>query len=95
MANTEKIPSAVRSEPGLWRMLVAFLTDPGCRQAFREGWKEGWNEAANKPVSVCETDDEKKDDGVLVPNALLQGTSYDNFSNPEIELNPYGFTKIN
>jgi hypothetical protein len=62
---------------------------------FMEDFKRGWNEAANKPVSVCETDDEEEDDGVLVPNALLEGTSYDNFSNPEIELNPYGFTKIN
>lgn len=49
MANIEKVvPAPEKSEPGFWRLLVAFLTDPGCRQAFREGWKEGWNEAKAK-----------------------------------------------
>ena len=61
---------------------------------FMEDFKRGWNEAANKPVPTCEADDEEDDDGVWVPNALLQGTLYDNLDNPRIKLEPYGFTKI-
>ena len=30
----------------------------------------------------------------LVSNAMLEGTGYDTYSNPEIELNPYGFTEL-
>ena len=49
MVNVEKaVPAPKKPEPGFWRLLVAFLTDPGCRQAFKEGWKEGWDEAKAK-----------------------------------------------
>lgn len=39
MVNVEKaVPAPKKPEPGIWRLLVAFLTDPECRQAFKDGW---------------------------------------------------------
>nr|WP_314383042.1 hypothetical protein [uncultured Cardiobacterium sp.] len=95
---------------GLWQVLVALITDPGSRAAFREGWKRGttmWEAEQQAKAAeaeklrlqkAVETRDKGDDsDGrirCLVSNAMLEGTGYDTYSNPEIELNPYGFTEL-
>ena len=107
MVNVEKAVLAPKKpEPGFWRLLVAFLTDPGCRQAFKDGWNRVKleQEAEAKETEkvrlqkAAETRDKGDDsDGrirCLVSNAMLEGTGYDTYSNPEIELNPYGFTEL-
>ena len=75
---------------GLWQVLVALITDPGSRAAFREGWKRGttmWE--AEQQAKAAETEklrlqkaaepQDKGDDSdgrirSLVPNAMLKGT---------------------
>ena len=95
---------------GLWQVLVALITDPGSRAAFREDWNrcttmweaEQQAKAAEaeklRLQKAVETRDKGDDsDGrirCLVSNAMLEGTGYDTYSNPEIELNPYGFTEL-
>lgn len=105
---TEKVVQ--EKDIGLWQVLVALVTDPGSRAAFREGWKRGttmWE--AEQQAKAAETEklrlqkaaeNRNKDDDsdgrirCLVSNAMLEGTGYDTYSNPEIELNPYGFTEL-
>ena len=75
---------------GLWQVLVALITDPGSRAAFREGWKRGttmWE--AEQQAKAAESEklrlqkaaepQDKGDDSdgrirSLVPNAMLKGT---------------------
>ena len=105
---TEKVVQ--EKDIGLWQVLVALVTDPGSRAAFREGWKRGttmWE--AEQQAKAAETEklrlqkaaeNRNKDDDsdgrirCFVSNAMLEGTGYDTYSNPEIELNPYGFTEL-
>ena len=79
---------------GLWQVLVALITDPGSRAAFREGWKRGttmWE--AEQQAKAAETEklrlqkaaetQDKGDDSdgrikCIVPNTMLKGTCYDN-----------------
>ena len=75
---------------GLWQVLVALITDPGSRAAFREGWKRGttmWEaeqqakaaEAEKLRLQKAAEPQDKGDDSdgrirSLVPNAMLKGT---------------------
>ena len=105
---TEKV--AQEKDIGLWQVLVALITDPGSRAAFREGWKRGttmWEAEQQAKAAEAEklrlqqaaeprntSDDSEGRIRCLVSNAMLEGTGYDTYSNPEIELNPYGFTEL-
>ncbi|WP_298641074.1 hypothetical protein [uncultured Cardiobacterium sp.] len=95
---------------GLWQVLVALITDPGSRAAFKTGWKRGttlWEAEQQAKAAESEklrlqqaaeprntSDDSEGRIRCLVSNAMLEGTGYDTYSNPEIELNPYGFTEL-
>ena len=79
---------------GLWQVLVALITDPGSRAAFREGWKRGttmWE--AEQQAKAAETEklrlqkaaepQNTSDDSdgrirCIVPNAMLEDTCDDN-----------------
>ena len=78
---------------GLWQVLVALITDPGSRAAFKEGWKRGttmWEaeqqakaaEAEKLRLQKAAEPQDKGDDSdgrikCIVPNAMLEGTYYD------------------
>ena len=47
---TEKVVQ--EKDIGLWQVLVALVTDPGSRAAFREVWKRG--------TTMCEADKQEK-----------------------------------
>lgn len=90
MADIHTIPAVKKAEPGLWRMLLALLTDPGCRKAFKDGWNrvkleqeaKAAEEVKNIRLQKAEETTDKSDyddysDGrirSLVPNAMLKGT---------------------
>ena len=105
---TEKVVQ--EKDISLWQVLVALITDPGSRAAFREGWKRGttmWE--AEQQAKAAETEklrlqkaaetrnkDDDSDGRIksIVPNVMLEDTYYDNPCNPDIALDPCGETEL-